>query len=70
MADLQEPALLPCPFCGEAPTYYLEANWIVCTNWDGCAVHPGLDKVFRDKSRASAITAWNGRAALPQVDPA
>jgi hypothetical protein len=47
--------LLPCPFCGQAPT--AGESYVYCTACD--TMGPGND----DDHIASAITAWNTRAA-------
>lgn len=69
-------ALLPCPFCGEAPgpiderhlspTMKGRGALISASVWHHCPREPGTVHAFiefRGRDRASAIAAWNSRAA-------
>ena len=80
--DLQDEALLPCPFCGAGTTQlhdngrewmgqrYSEAVSVSVRHW--CAPIEGqpsrmLERIGKD--RTSAIAAWNMRTAPDLADP-
>lgn len=58
--------LAPCPFCGDDDPEITGENgwvWVACTTGSDCAGR-GPDS----EDEASAITAWNTRAAAPVAD--
>ena len=75
MTQINDPKLLPCPFCGEdAAIWYYPASerlnrkdsyYVGCTNDNcGCEMeHPGGWKTHED-----AVNAWNRRAVTSELE--
>lgn len=75
MTQINDPKLLPCPFCGEdAAIWYYPAGerftrkdsyYVGCTNDNcGCEMeHPGGWKTYED-----AVNAWNRRAVASGLE--
>ena len=67
--DREAVALLPCPFCGDAPKIESDAGetLIYCVN-DQCIIFTRAPAPYNDYGhRASAIAAWNRRPAMEAV---
>ncbi len=64
MPPVEEPKLLPCPFCGTVPTLECETGtyWINCRDLE-CPARMR----FRSTDRERLVELWNTRPARPEM---